>query len=563
MTREEVIANVEAKIKRIKHIMDEGDYGCVDIENWEHWAKQLEYQEIILAALRDAGTAGCGRMTLGSLFDGSGGFPLAGAMHGITPVWASEIEPYPIRVTKARFPQMKHLGSVLDVNGAEVEPVDIITFGSPCQDLSVAGKQAGLHKGERSNLFFEAIRIIKEMRESTDGKYPRIAVWENVPGAYSSNKGEDFRAVLEAFVQINDETANVPRPAAGKWHPAGAIVGNGWSVAWRTFDAQYWGVPQRRKRIYLIADFGSERAGEVLFEQDRGPRDSAACGEAGKGAAGDAEGSPRGGRECLTPWDVQSRRVHDDSGAWPAIYGGEGGGHGYVLRQATPADAQGRAGRSGVDGIFFKERAGCPGGGKGILCGDKPFTLSTMTDQAVCYAVQACGDRNNPSVSVSDTAYCIPANPMSDRGQAVCYPIDSHQQDSRFRVCDDGIAPTLPGQMGTGRNNGPMVLETYTASNGQMNQPLLKEQARTLDCMHDHQIVIKPSKPPRKYIIRRLTPLECVRLQGLPDWWLDGVDGSDSAKYKMLGNGIAMPNAIYVVGCAVQLLQEGKHEKEG
>lgn len=230
-------------------------------------------------------------MKLGSLFDGSGGFPLAGAIHGITPMWAAEIEAYPIKVTKARFPQMKHLGSVLDVNGAEVEPVDIITFGSPCQDLSVAGKQAGLHKGERSNLFFEAIRIIKEMREATNGKYPRIAVWENVPGAYSSNKGEDFRAVLEAFVQINDEAANVPRPASGKWNPAGAVVGNGWSIAWRTFDAQYWGVPQRRRRIYLIADFGGERAGEILFEQDRVRWDSAPGGTAGEGAADNVEGS--------------------------------------------------------------------------------------------------------------------------------------------------------------------------------------------------------------------------------------------------------------------------------
>ena len=209
-----------------------------------------------------------GGMKLGSLFDGSGGFPLAGAIHGIAPVWASEIEPYPIRVTKARFPQMKHLGSVLDVNGAEIEPVDIITFGSPCQDLSVAGKRAGIQDGERSNLFFEAIRIIKEMRESTDGMYPRIAVWENVPGAFSSNKGADFQAVLQAFVRLREQAADVPMPKGGKWATAGCVVGNGYSVAWRTLDAQYNGVPQRRRRIYLIADFGSERAGEILFEPE-------------------------------------------------------------------------------------------------------------------------------------------------------------------------------------------------------------------------------------------------------------------------------------------------------
>lgn len=141
-------------------------------------------------------------MKLGSLFDGSGGFPMAGALFGIEPVWASEIEPYPIRVTKKRFPNMKHLGDVTKINGAEIEPVDIITFGSPCQDLSVAGKQAGIHDGKRSNLFFEAIRIIKEMRNATSDQFPRFAVWENVPGAFSSNKGADFRAVLQAFSEV-------------------------------------------------------------------------------------------------------------------------------------------------------------------------------------------------------------------------------------------------------------------------------------------------------------------------------------------------------------------------
>ena len=143
-------------------------------------------------------------MKLGSLFDGSGGFPLAGALAGIEPVWASEVEPYPIAVTRSRFPKMMHLGSVTGVHGDKVQPVDVITFGSPCQDLSVAGKRAGIHDGQRSNLFFEAIRIIKEMREATNGRYPTFAVWENVPGAFSSNKGEDFRCVLENFAKINE-----------------------------------------------------------------------------------------------------------------------------------------------------------------------------------------------------------------------------------------------------------------------------------------------------------------------------------------------------------------------
>ena len=154
-------------------------------------------------------------MKLGSLFDGSGGFPLAGALFGIEPVWASEIEPYPIRVTTARFPNMKHLGDITKINGAEIEPVDIITFGSPCQDLSVAGKQLGIHAGERSNLFFEAVRIIKEMRNGTSDQYPRFAVWENVPGAFSSNKGQDFRAVLQALCEAAGADIPVPEPPKG------------------------------------------------------------------------------------------------------------------------------------------------------------------------------------------------------------------------------------------------------------------------------------------------------------------------------------------------------------
>lgn len=235
-------------------------------------------------------------MKLGSLFDGSGGFPLAGALFGIEPVWASEIEPFPIRVTKQRFPGMKHLGSVTEVHGDQVEPVDIITFGSPCQDLSVAGKRAGIHDGERSNLFFEAIRIIKEMRNGTSNQYPRFAVWENVCGAFSSNSGADFQAVLQAFCDVTENGKyTVPKPKGGKWQSFGCIVGDGFSVAWRVYDAQGWGVPQRRRRVYLIADFRSERAGEILFEQEGvfwNPAESRKAREnASKYVAGCPEGS--------------------------------------------------------------------------------------------------------------------------------------------------------------------------------------------------------------------------------------------------------------------------------
>lgn len=206
----------------------------------------------------------CCEMTLGSLFDGSGTAPLAATLLGITPIWCSEIEPFPCKVTKARFPAMKNYGDITKINGAEIEPVDIIVFGSPCQDLSTAGKRQGL-QGEKSSLFNEAIRVIKEMREKY-GK-PNFIIWENVPGAYTSNGGEDFRRVLEEICKVKDETVSIPRPPR-KWLNAGSIMGDGFSVAWRTYNAEYFGVAQTRKRIYLVADFGSYRAEKIQFKPE-------------------------------------------------------------------------------------------------------------------------------------------------------------------------------------------------------------------------------------------------------------------------------------------------------
>ena len=247
---------------------------------------------------------------LGSLFDGSGGFPLAGSLCGIEPVWASEVEPYPISVTNSRFPNMKHLGSVTDVHGGDIEPVDIITFGSPCQDLSVAGKRAGLkHEANgddettRSGLFMEAVRIIKEMREETHGEYPTFAVWENVPGAFSSNKGEDFRTVLEELIKIVEQTAVMPAVPKNGWPYADSYCGDGWSLAYRVFDAQYWGVPQRRRRIYLVLDLRGQRAGKVSFEREGLRGNFATFRTAGQGTAGDAANRARADDcegECVT-----------------------------------------------------------------------------------------------------------------------------------------------------------------------------------------------------------------------------------------------------------------------
>lgn len=234
------------------------------------------------------------QLKLGSLFSGSGGFELGGMLSGITPLWASEIEPFPIRVTTKHFPQMKHYGDVSQINGAEVEPVDIITFGSPCQDMSVAGKRAGLD-GARSGLFYQATRIIREMRDATNGRYPKWAVWENVPGAFSSNNGDDFKAVLEELISVarseRGSIAAVTIPKPDRWDNAGGVMGSGFSIAWRVLDAQYWGVPQRRKRIFLVADFTGERAGNVLFKSEGVSRYSAEMFNAWKRTARSVETS--------------------------------------------------------------------------------------------------------------------------------------------------------------------------------------------------------------------------------------------------------------------------------
>lgn len=162
---------------------------------------------------------------------------------------------------------MKHLGDITLIDGSKIEPVDVITFGSPCQDLSIAGKRAGL-AGQRSGLFMEAVRIIKQMQEATNGEYPKYAVWENVPGAFSSNKGKDFLAVLEELIRIKEPAISLPEPPNSKWSKAGGVSGNGWSLAWRTMDAQHWGVPQRRLRISLVLDLTGGRAEEILFEPE-------------------------------------------------------------------------------------------------------------------------------------------------------------------------------------------------------------------------------------------------------------------------------------------------------
>ena len=228
-------------------------------------------------------------MTLGSLFDGIGGWLLAARHAGITPIWASEIESFPCSVTARHFPDVQQLGDITKIDPDKIEPVDIICAGSPCQDLSIAGKRKGLC-GERSGLFRTAVDIVRRMRERTAEKYPRFFVWENVPGAFSSNKGADFRAVLEEIGQTE-----IPMPKNGKWANAGMAELPQCQIAWRVLDAQYWGVPQRRRRIFLVADFAADGrcAEEILFEQESVSWDTAASAGAGKGTAGGTEDCAR------------------------------------------------------------------------------------------------------------------------------------------------------------------------------------------------------------------------------------------------------------------------------
>lgn len=475
-------------------------------------------------------------MKLLSLFDGSGGFPLAGAMCGIIPVAASEVEPFPIRVTTKRFPDMKHLGDISKINGAEIEPVDVITFGSPCQDLSVAGKRKGLNHSElgdeettRSGLFMEAVRIIREMKEATNGEYPTFAVWENVPGAYSSNKGEDFRIVLEELEKTACNGADiVPKPPKGKWLNAGEIVGDNYSIAWRTLDAQFCGVPQRRRRIYLVADFRGKRAGKILFEREGLRGDFTQSRTPWQGTAGNAEnGIGAADRESkgiinLNKHDVQSKAILDPEGICPCLYAGEsryGGGEVYVLDM--PQADRGRMGTGG---------------------GNVPLVME-----------KSAGFKPGQGVKAHGMGYEEECSPTLLAGQ------------------EPGVVICLQG-------NGIDRADT-AGCNGKG----WKEDT---------------SYTPH-YIVRRLTPLECCRLQGFPDWWCSNLETDnptesdiefwrevfethrtvisgtskpktdkqiikwlkdpygDSAIYKMWGNGIALPNALFVMqGIAEELCRE-------
>ena len=596
-------------------------------------------------------------LTLGSLFDGSGGFPLGGVLAGITPKWASEIEPFPIRVTTARFPNMKHYGDISAIDGSELEPVDIISFGSPCQNLSVAGKREGLD-GDRSSLFYEAIRIGKEMREATNGKYPRYIVWENVPGAFSSNRGEDFKAVLTEICKVKDEQVSISKPA--KWENAGRIMGDGFSIAWRLLDAQYWGVPQRRQRIYLVADFDGGSAGKILFESEGLSGYSAQGFKSWQNAAnGITEGIGETGETDSLMFenhsqDTRYRGPLEVAQTVSSTYGTGGNNQPFVVQ--TPKT--------------LKVRCGCEGGGKGALVQDNlSATLSTNNDQTLfqprAYGVCAKNsnsmksDNPNSGFYEADTSRCLDANggnPTCNQGgiaviegngsrpshrgdgykeSDVMYTLNATEQHAvafaevhatlsandgpkgpssqmmknpeenfvgevsygigrpamnqgynakfSFQI-EEEVEPTLVASGASG-----VAHPRFSSSKASFFTEANEECANTLVATDYKDPPIVNDGDEVDYIVRRLTPTECARLQGFPDWWCDDLvipdptdediakwrevfethakaigkttkpksdaqirkwlqnPQSDSAEYKMWGNGVALPNVFFVL----------------
>ena len=529
-------------------------------------------------------------MTLGSLFDGIGGALLAAKHAGITPLWASEIEPFPRSVTEKHFPQVKHLGDITQIDPETLDPVDIICAGSPCQDLSIAGKRKGL-EGERSGLFKTAVNLFHHLRERTNR--PRFFVWENVPGAFSSNKGMDFRAVLEEIGQTE-----IPMPENGKWANAGMAELPNCEIAWRVLDAQYWGVPQRRRRIFLVADFAADGrcAAEILFEPESMSGHPSAGESQGEGAAERTERSLGATGEnmkssCFNICSYASNSMKSEN-----PHSGI-----YETDKTRTLDLNGGNPACNQGGTMIVS-AGFKGGQSARA------SLGYAVEKAACLASQSSGVE--PTIA--------------------CY--DMTHADEVMRPVKNGIVPTLNARMGTGGNQVPVVQGEYipdTANtltarmdgspcvdrgpqviavqgsligraekngpqgsglsdvcftlntidrhavcvgNGQANDARLQEKVGSLNCMHDQQCVMFSKTSFAKYeevdnttslrasggdigggsenlccqsFVRRLTPLECERLQGLPDGYTEG--GSDTARYKALGNGMAQPCIDYVL----------------
>lgn len=611
--------------------------------------------------------------TMGSLFDGIGGFPLAAIANGIFPVWASEIEAFPIKVTKRHFPQMIHVGDITKLDGAKLPPVDIICGGSPCQDLSVAGARAGL-SGERSGLFMEQIRIVKEMRAADEKRgrtaeliRPRYMVWENVPGAFTSGrkKGEDFRIVLEEIVRIKVHSVSIPRPFPWGWQPAGRIrMGADFSLAWRCLDAQYWGVAQRRNRIFLVVDFAGDSAEKILFDQESLPGNSekskrtwkeiaAAIGACLKNAGwnccmkikecfsdSDIDGQLDNAQEqtfgirrdegCAVGFDGYNGDMTGDVAATLGVNCGMSTGRNGILHHVAFAanqrdeirDLNDKAGALGAQPgmkqqtfvASFSAGAGASAGGigyseeitptlKGTASGNCMPTVLCLNDQGG--NVMECSEDKVGTLRAQEHGHQPLVLPMEEFAPML---FENHGIDSRYTGPHD-VAPTMSARYGTGGNNVPLVsqgVETYCIMgnaidrephNGGNGIGYQEDIAYTLTATDHHAVFSRQrvdvfcendvvstqsarqhkdatdlvwqeselecdavcedeidDNAPAVYLIRRLTPTECERLQGFPDDWTDVDGASDSVRYKALGNSVAMPCVYYIMqGIALAL----------
>ena len=485
-------------------------------------------------------------LTLGSLFDGSGGFPLAAKLAGIRPVWASEIEPFPIRVTTKRIPEMIHVGSITEIHGDELPPVDIITFGSPCQNLSMAGNREGL-SGQKSSLFFEAIRIIKEMRNKTNGKYPRFILWENVAGAFSSNSGKDFREVLQQIFNITEDN-NTAIPQSEMWNNSGAVLGNNCSITWRLFDAQFWGVPQRRRRIFLMADFaGGGRFNPILFEPEGMYGDFGTLQKAWKETSKDFRtGTQSTDKQILIENHMRDARYKESETApcLTATAGTGGNNQPYVVSETVTF--------SKVHGTVS-----AADGPKGIHSQIQKDPESFFVGE--CYNVCSAGS------NTSNMAY------KTD----VSKTLDLHSVSAN---CNQG---------------GTVCIESnYTMSKDSRQTQFLKD---TAFCLYASDYKDPQAFNDNMYV-RRLTPLEYCRLQGFPDLWTDNLETenpteeemtfwrqvfktysevyetpmksdkqilkwlkkpfTDSAAYTMWGNGVALPVVFYILNTLNNYVQK-------
>lgn len=514
-------------------------------------------------------------LSLGSLFDGIGGFPLAGVRQGFTPVWASEIEPFPIEVTKIQFPEMLHVGDITKLKGSELAPVDVVCGGSPCQDLSVAGKRAGL-QGERSGLFMEQIRVIKELREHDAREKrtvdpvrlrPRYMVWENVPGAFSSADGEDFRAVLEETCRIVDSSVSVPRPPRGVWKSAGAILGDQFSLAWRVYDAQYWSVPQRRKRIYLVADFGGHTAPQILFKQDSLLGNSAQSEETGQGTTSCTEagaGNPSGSSagkitntgpvpfacnqrdEVLELYDV-SEVIRAQPGQ-PVLFENHAIDSRYTGPHAVAPTMSARYGTGGNNVPLISQNA-APSEDE---CGNMPHSETYCIAGNIIDRQDHNGGNGmgfQPDISYTlNTAdrHCVFSQQRSDEyvsNDVVSTQSARQYKDSTDLVCEMDVA-------GLDCRNG--------IENGDLSGTLQSKTDGGYSLNNVHPVRIGK-------LIRRLTPLECERLQGFPDYWTDISGASDSARYKALGNSVAIPcveNVLRGIAFFMRKFYEEQEESE-